>query len=73
MASVDDLKAGKFTDLPAWVPKKLRKLVSGLLIVDPKRRLNRRTANSLLNEAVAEIYLSDFLVFEDKEEEKVIP
>ena len=78
-ASAVDLMSGKFDKLPSWVPKCLKKLVSGLLNPDAGSRLNVRQASKLLNSIVAAIYLPDFWVFdqdeaaEPAEEEKEIP
>jgi len=72
-----DIMSGKFNELPSWVPKCLKKLVSGLLNPDPGSRLTARQASKLLNSLVAAIYLPDFWVFdqdeaaEPAEEEKV--
>ena len=79
-ATAGDLISGQFNELPSWVPKCLKKLVSGLLNPDAGSRLTVAQASKLLNSIVAAIYLPDFWVFDQdeaaepaEEEEKVIP
>lgn len=59
---------GRAIDLPAWVPLCLKKLIAGLLTVDVFQRLTASQANKILNETVAQVYLSDFWVFQNNAE-----
>lgn len=69
------MKERNFKDLPKWTKSAMRKLVAGLLTMEPSRRLTAAQASKLLNEVVAEVYLPNFWVFQptkknDEEEVK---
>jgi len=68
-ATDDNLNSGQFKELPRWVPKCLKKLVTGLLNPDPGPRLTVIHASELLNSIDPAIY--EAAEFAEEEEEKI--